>query len=387
MGFVPHPAAEGTPRRPISLLSRRDGERPSIRRSWSLARQRIPRGAIVVVVVGVIATIAAALLSGGSASAKRPTSNGSSRRRSPTPRRSPCPAAERRRCSWSTAQIQSTGTNVAGYSLFRVLTTSQIDKGAPLSEGELICPIHATRRGTLIAQSSGGLRMLYPRSSEAGIYGQEVPETVHRPLRLPRLRTGGARSRLGHAGTLYDDQGHQARTGPNTKKGPSTSTTRCPKATPRRRSNCPSTRSGSRPSRPRRDVLRTRTGAGKATVETEGTLPKVSPPINEEARRIQEEREAAEEAAGRSRKEGEERRRIAPSRARRSGRGATSSSGPSAIPLPTLFSAGLAGAPASGPGRAARTSRSPPRSRAAGRARPPPPRRPAGSPASGRGPV
>ncbi|HEX4731275.1 MAG TPA: hypothetical protein VH299_08390, partial [Solirubrobacterales bacterium] len=41
--------------------------------------------------------------------------------------------------------------------------------------------------------------------------------------------------------------------------------------------------------------------AGKATVKTEGSLPKISPPINEEAEEeAQEEKEEAEEASGES---------------------------------------------------------------------------------------
>ena len=59
---------------------------------------------------------------------------------------------------------------------------------------------------------------------------------------------------------------------------------------------------------------------------------------------------------------------------------------PSSIPLPTLFSFGLAGALAIRRGSAARTSPPRPRPRGPAAARPPRPRRRAGSPASGRGP-
>src|SRR6201999_3027627 len=75
-------------------------------------------------------------------------------------------------------KIQATGTNVAGYELFRVVSILTIPKGAPVGGGRITCSTHATAAGTEIAQSSNGLRTTYPRSSEDGIYGQETPETV-----------------------------------------------------------------------------------------------------------------------------------------------------------------------------------------------------------------
>jgi hypothetical protein len=41
----------------------------------------------------------------------------------------------------------------------------------------VLCTV-AARRRTEIAQTSGGLRATFPRSSEAGIYSQDVPETL-----------------------------------------------------------------------------------------------------------------------------------------------------------------------------------------------------------------
>ncbi len=114
--LVPHSAADVTPRRPFSILSR-GSEAPfdqAIR--GPDADDRIPRGAID----RRRDRPARHDRGGGShrrrrAAAKRRISNSSRRRRSPTPSRSPSPAARRRRCSWSTARSRRPGTNVAGY--------------------------------------------------------------------------------------------------------------------------------------------------------------------------------------------------------------------------------------------------------------------------------
>jgi hypothetical protein len=73
--------------------------------------------------------------------------------------------------------IRATGTNVSGYSLFTVGSTLQVSAGSPIAGSTVLCKVKAGR-GTEVAQSSGGLRGTYPRSSEAGIFNQEVPETV-----------------------------------------------------------------------------------------------------------------------------------------------------------------------------------------------------------------
>ena len=75
------------------------------------------------------------------------------------------------------AHIRATGTNVSGYSLFTVGSTLNVSAGSPIGGGRILCTLRAPA-GTEIAQSSGGLRATYPRSSEDGIYNQEVPETV-----------------------------------------------------------------------------------------------------------------------------------------------------------------------------------------------------------------
>lgn len=73
--------------------------------------------------------------------------------------------------------IVATGTNVSGYALFRVATTLRVDAGSPVGDAQILCKTKAAPR-TEIARSAEGLRALYPRSSESGIYSQGVPERL-----------------------------------------------------------------------------------------------------------------------------------------------------------------------------------------------------------------
>lgn len=75
------------------------------------------------------------------------------------------------------ARIRATGTNVSGYALYVASAKFRAAAGSPIAGGKVTCTVKAPN-GTEIVRSSGGLRATYPRSSEAGIYNQEVPETV-----------------------------------------------------------------------------------------------------------------------------------------------------------------------------------------------------------------
>lgn len=136
----------------------------------------MPRGIIAIVVVGLIACIAAALLStdkgsGESASLEwiehEPVADSK-------PVEVPGGGGSMQLIKGS---IAATGTNVSGYSLFRVAMTLRIDGGSPVGDGKILCAIKAASR-TEIARSAEGLRALYPRSSESGIYTQNVPERL-----------------------------------------------------------------------------------------------------------------------------------------------------------------------------------------------------------------
>lgn len=136
----------------------------------------MPRGVLVVVVVGLLACVAAALLttdkgSGESASLEwvkhGPVSNSK-------PVDVPGGGGSMQLIKGS---IAATGTNVSGYALFRVATTLRIDAGSPVGDAQILCETKAGRR-TEIARSGEGLRALYPRSSDSGIYSQNVPERL-----------------------------------------------------------------------------------------------------------------------------------------------------------------------------------------------------------------
>lgn len=136
----------------------------------------IPRGALIVVVVGVLACLAAAALatdkgSGESASLEWV-------KRGPVPDSKPVEVpGGGGSMQLIDGSIAATGTNVSGYSLFRVATTLRIDGGSPVGDAQILCRTKAGPR-TEIARSAEGLRALYPRSSESGIYSQAVPERL-----------------------------------------------------------------------------------------------------------------------------------------------------------------------------------------------------------------
>ena len=136
----------------------------------------IPRGAIVVVAIGLLATLAAALLSTDKSSGasahlewvqQRPIADSK-------PVAVPGGGGDMQLVD---GQLSATGTNVSGYTLFRVANTLVIDAGSPVGDAQIIC---ATKAGSQaeIARSAEGLRALYPRSSENGIYSQNVPEAL-----------------------------------------------------------------------------------------------------------------------------------------------------------------------------------------------------------------
>jgi hypothetical protein len=270
---------------------------PSIKRSSAPADERIPRGAIIVVVVGLLATIAAAVLSNtGAAGGEVAHLEFVQKKRIPDSKKVAVPGSKTAKMQLVDASIKETGTNVANYSLFRVLSTVKIDAGGRIG-GELLCTINAPRTGTLIAQSSGGLRMLYPRSSEQGISGvkpepvvarfashghllallEEVTEDMPEYFTtIQGVKVGWPEYEEGTEHILYYLPHGKAKT---TVELPFYTIWKSNKA-PAAEISC---------------TLETK--LGKATVETKGSLPHVSPPIDEEAEEIKQEERAEEDEA------------------------------------------------------------------------------------------
>lgn len=138
---------------------------------------RPPRGALIVVAVGLVACVVAALASVGKGEGEAANLEWVQNRSFPHSSTIPLRGGAEGEMSLINTAIHATGTNVSGYSLFDVASTLWISKGSPIGGSRILCSVK-TKHGTEIAQSSGGLRATYPRSSEDGIYSQAVPETV-----------------------------------------------------------------------------------------------------------------------------------------------------------------------------------------------------------------
>lgn len=127
------------------------------------------------IAVGLLACVAAALLTTGKGSGESASLEWIKRGAAPDSKPVDVPGGGSMKLIDSS--IVATGTNISGYSLFRVATTLRIDAGSPVDNAHILCRTKAGPR-TEIARSAEGLRALYPRSSESGIYSQNVPERL-----------------------------------------------------------------------------------------------------------------------------------------------------------------------------------------------------------------
>lgn len=260
---------------------------------------RPPRGALIVVAIGLIACVVAALASTGKGSGEAANLEWVQSGTGPDSKTAPVPGGKGRMQLTGT-NIRATGTNVSGYSLFTVGSTLNVSAGAPIGGGRILCTV-TVHGGAEIAQSGGGLRATYPRSSEEGIYSQEVPETVlmdfsshsselaalevlDRPARFttekgvklewPEYELGKEHLKYFIAGKPKKDLELPFFTIWKTTKVPAAGL-----------------------------ACTLETSAGKATVSTRAALKKVSPPIDEQAEEekaeekeeLEEEKEAEEE--------------------------------------------------------------------------------------------
>jgi hypothetical protein len=254
---------------------------------------RPPRGALIVVAIGLVACVVAALATTGKGSGEAANLEWVQSGTGPDSKTVAVPGGKGR-MQLTETHIRSTGTNVSGYSLFTIGATLNVSAGSPIGGGRIVCSVKA-HGGTEIAQSSGGLRATYPRSSEAGIYNQEVPETVlmdfsshsselavlevlDRPKRFtteqgvklewPEYEVGRERLKYFIAGKPKHELELPFFTIWKTTKVPAA------------------------------DLACTlETSAGEATVSTQAALKKVSPPIDEQAEeeKLEEKEEAEEE--------------------------------------------------------------------------------------------
>jgi hypothetical protein len=145
-------------------------------RSANPQDDRPPRGALIVVAIGLVACVVAALATVGKGEGESAQLEWVQSGTTADSKTTPVPGGKGTMQLVNT-NIRATGTNVSGYSLFTAGSTLKVSAGAPIGGARILCSVKA-HKGTEIAQSAGGLRGTYPRSSEEGIYNQEVPETV-----------------------------------------------------------------------------------------------------------------------------------------------------------------------------------------------------------------
>lgn len=253
----------------------------------------IPRGALIVVAVGLLACVAAALLAtdkGSGASAQlewvKDAPVADSR-----PVEVPGGGGQMRLVD---GQISATGTNVSGYALFRVANTLVIDAGSPVGDAQILCTTKAGPRSE-IARSGEGLRALYPRSAENGIYSQNVPEAL-----VIDFSARGGETVIVEAADLriagYTSEKGVKLEWPEYKIGVERLKYFIAGGKPERDLVLPfySVWKGTAP--PAAKISCTlKASAGETTVKTAAALPRLSPPIDEEAE--EEAEEAAQEEA------------------------------------------------------------------------------------------
>jgi hypothetical protein len=255
---------------------------------------RPPRGALIVVAVGLVACLVAALATTGKGEGEAANLEWVQSAEGQDSAAVPVPGG-RGEMQLTHTNIRATGTNVSGYSLYIVSSNLNVSAGSPIGGGDVLCAIKAPK-GTEVAQSGGDLRATYPRSSEDGIYSQEVPETVlmdfsshggelaslevpDRPRRFTTekgVKVEWPQFKIGEERIGYSIAGKPKRD------------LELPFFTLWRTTDVPSAKL----------ACTLETGAGSATVRTRAALPDRSPPIDEEAEELKaEEREEAEEEA------------------------------------------------------------------------------------------
>jgi hypothetical protein len=256
---------------------------------------RPPRGALIVIAVGLLACLAAALLTTDKSGGEAANLEWVQTAAMPSSQPAQVPGGSES-MQLTASALSATGTNVSGYSLFRVASTLRIDAGAPVGDGRILCAVKSGQRSE-IAQTAGGLRATYPRSSEAGIYSQEVPETIlidfsARGSELAVLETDDIAGFTTEKGVKLE--------WPEYTEGTERLKYFIAGGKPKQDLALPFYTVWKTTAVPAAEVACTlTTSAGAASVRTEGALRKVSPPIDEEAEEEREEEaeEAAEEEA------------------------------------------------------------------------------------------
>lgn len=258
-----------------------------------LKRERPPRGAIVIVVIGVVACLVAVLATAGKGSGEAAHLEWVQKTKLPDSKAVAVPGGTQK-MQLVEGFIRSTGTNVSGYNLFEVASYLEIEAEAPIHESKVVCAIHAPHRAE-IGQTYGGLRALYPRSSENGVYKQEVPYQLSLDF-----------SSHGYEFAIVEVSGLAERF--TTERGVKVEWPEFEEGTerieysiagkPKRDLVLPFESIWRSTHAPEASVSCTLTnGTGKATVEQEAAMEKLPPPIDEEKEEEEQERRQEEKTA------------------------------------------------------------------------------------------
>lgn len=240
---------------------------------------RPPRGALIVVAVGLFACLVAALLSTDKSSGAATDLEWVQKK--PLPDSTPVPVpGGKGEMRLTDSGIRATGTNISGYSLYRVSTLLTIDAGSPIGSGRVLCSIKAPQ-DTEVAQTPGS-RASYPRSSD-DLFAQEVPEVV-----LAEFNSRGTALAVLEFEDLFGD-GFSSLRGlkvewPDYTVGEESWEWFLPSGQPKVDLELPFATLWRTTAVPAAKITCTlETGAGEATVRTAGALSKRSKPIDEDA--------------------------------------------------------------------------------------------------------
>jgi hypothetical protein len=254
-------------------------------------KNRPPRGALIVVAVGLIACVAAALLSTSEASGEAAQLEWV--RKVPIADSKPVSLPSGSTMRLTKGAIRTTGTNVSGYSLFRVSSQIRIGSGAPVGGGRILCSVSGEGRAE-IGQTRGGLRATYPRSS-TGLFTQEVPEVIL--LFFSSHGTELATVELDGLPPHWSSEKGVKLEWPQYQPGVEHLEYFLPAGKPKQDLVLPFDTVWRTTSPAGAKVACTlTTSAGKATVRTAGALRSTPPPIDEEAEEEKQEERAEEEA-------------------------------------------------------------------------------------------
>lgn len=254
-------------------------------------KNRPPRGALIVVAIGLIACVAAALLSTDEASGESAQLEWV--RKVPMADSKPASLPGGGTMQLTEGAIRTTGTNVSGYSLFRVSSQVNIDAGAPIGGGRILCDVSGDGRAE-IAQTRGGLRATYPRSS-TGLFTQEVPEVVL--LLFSSHGTELATVELDGLPERWSTEKGVKLEWPKFQPGVEQLEYFLPAGKPKQDLVLPFETIWRTTSPPGAKVACTLdTSAGKVTARTAGAIQSIAPPIDEEAEEEKQEERAEEEA-------------------------------------------------------------------------------------------